>query len=104
MRLKDGVRISSLTVPVLLSVITAQEEYQKYETELVITSGEDSRHSSTSLHYSGNAVDLRTRTLPNPKVDGQQIANTLDEKLGRNFDVIFEGDHIHIEYQPRRPL
>lgn len=104
MKLKAGVKVSSIQPAVLLALVAAQEEYQKHNTELVITSADDSHHASTSLHYSGNAVDLRTRTLPNPRIDGQQIANTLDEKLGRDYDVIFEGDHIHIEYQPRRPL
>lgn len=104
MKLKDGVIIVGMSPQVVLAIMAAQDVYREYNTELVITSGFDGHHASNSKHYVGNAVDIRTHNLPNPKVDGQAIANRLDGDLGRDFDVLFEGDHIHIEYDPRRPL
>lgn len=54
-----------------------------------------------SYHYNGNAVDLRTRDM----TYGQRVQATsdlqyeLDKAYGEGaYDVIFEGDHIHTEY------
>ena len=80
-----------------------RDEYRQHNIEVVITSGNDGRHSVTSKHYAGNALDIRTRTLPSPEEDGRAIAQRLNQSLGRDFDVIFEGDHIHVEYDPKRP-
>lgn len=103
MKIKQGVTIHGLTPQIVLGVLAAFEEYVKYGTELVITSGNDGTHAVNSKHYSGNAVDIRTHSLPNPRQDGQAIANILNDNLGRDYDIIFEGDHIHIEYDPRKP-
>ena len=68
--------------------------------EAVITSGRDGKHSSKSLHYAGQAIDLRTRHM-----DDAQITIALRELQNRlepiGFDVILEQDHFHIEYQPK---
>lgn len=104
MRIKDGVQIAGIQPQILVALMVAKEEYDKLNTELVLTSVLDGVHSANSKHYSGNAVDLRTRTLPDPRQNGQALANQIGENLGREFDVIFEGDHIHIEYDPRKPL
>ena len=69
--------------------------------ELTVTSGTDGRHSAGSLHYSGRAVDLRTRYF-NSHI-AAQIAVELQEKLGCLFHVLYEnqgqvGEHIHVGY------
>ncbi len=71
--------------------------------ELVLTSGTQGRHSTTSLHYAGAAVDFRTHNVSN----GRQLRDEIDERLGLDFDVLFEHDgesneHLHVEFQPRR--
>lgn len=50
------------------------------------------------IHFilTGNAIDLRTRDLS--KEQREQLAQRLKDALGNNYDVIDEGDHIHIEY------
>ncbi|MBI4379503.1 MAG: hypothetical protein HY578_10450, partial [Nitrospinae bacterium] len=53
-------------------------------------------HGANSLHYSGNAIDLRIRDLSPSQIP--QIVNGLRNALGSDYDVILEGDHIHIEY------
>ena len=50
-----------------------------------------------SLHYKGCAVDIRSRDMLNPLLVSQGLNNI----LGPDFDVIFEGDHIHIEYDKK---
>jgi len=63
-----------------------------------ITSARDSIHNVGSLHPKGLAVDVRTRDL-SPTQKGILTAN-LQKELGKDFDVVLETDHIHIEYDP----
>jgi uncharacterized protein YcbK (DUF882 family) len=51
-----------------------------------------------SLHYSGNAIDLRTNDIT--KVKAEEFTKKLKEKLGSGYDAVLEGDHIHLEYDP----
>lgn len=67
--------------------------------ELTITSGTDGLHNSGSLHYSGLALDFRTRDL-NPSVV-LRVAASCRTALGVEYDVVVEADHLHIEYQPK---
>lgn len=100
MKLKTGVSVHGLTTEMLLGLIIAMGVYRKYESELTVTSALDGKHSHTSLHYSGNAVDLRTRDLPEGMAE--VIVKEIKEDVGIDYDVILEDDHIHLEYQPRR--
>jgi hypothetical protein len=66
--------------------------------DAVITFGTNGRHSTNSLHYSGNAIDLRTRDLSSSQTS--DVTQQLRDSLGDSYDVINEGDHIHLEYDP----
>lgn len=66
--------------------------------DAVVTYTTNGTHSSGSLHYSGNAVDLRIRDLFNDQ--RQCVTERLRDALGSDYDVINEGDHIHVEYDP----
>ena len=64
----------------------------------IITSTTDGSHMSGSLHYKGLAVDLRTRDL---SLDVQKrYYFALNYALLKLCDVVFESDHIHVEYSP----
>lgn len=97
----DTINPSSMTPQLLLAIMVADQVYGTYDTDVVITSLNDANHSETSLHYAGNAVDIRTWTLPDD-VSASMVADEIKDKLNKHYDVIFESDHIHIEYQPRR--
>lgn len=103
-KLKSGVTLLGLVPQMNVALQAADALYERYGVDCVITSGNDGRHSSKSRHYSGMALDLRVRNLPDPEADGRQIASELNEALGIDFDVIFEGDHIHVEWEARRPM
>jgi hypothetical protein len=62
--------------------------------ECTITSGTEGRHSRKSLHYKGLAIDIRGGS--------QSLADYLQVNLGGDYDVVFEIDHIHVEYDPAR--
>ena len=72
MRIKDNsINLSNLSPQMLLGLIIVDQIMQKYGGEAVITSANDAKHSKTSLHYSGNAVDLRSRifsTIDKPAI------------------------------------
>lgn len=99
---KPGVSISGLRPEILLAVIAAERVYAEAGHDLTITAGLDGKHMAGSLHYAGAAVDLRTRDVPADKIPG--IVARLKETLAGNFDVVMEGDHIHVEFQPKHGL
>ncbi len=67
--------------------------------ESTITFSTNGSHSPNSLHYSGNAIDLRVWGLTPEQV--QNWTDLLQNELGNNYDVINEGDHVHCEYDPQ---
>lgn len=78
----------------------------------IITSGNDSQHMEGSYHYKGRAVDIsifEAITYPRKKIEGIgeggdvfnmifYSINPIGEK--QKFDVVWEVNHIHIEYDP----
>lgn len=62
----------------------------------VITSTWDGVHSSGSFHYFCMALDFRL-----PKEKPLQKVEELKEKLGSDYDVVLENDHVHVEYDPK---
>lgn len=100
MILKKGVKIHGIGSEMMLGLIIANDIYKEFGYEMVVTSVVDGNHSKTSLHYTGNGTDLRTRNLK--PTDREPIRQKIDDATGPDFDVILEDDHIHMEYQPRR--
>lgn len=101
--IKPGVTLLGLQPQVVVALIAAHSCYAKRDAVCVITSGNDGVHGEASEHYAGRAVDLRTNNLPNPNVDGPAIASELSEALGFDYQVLYEKDHIHLAYKPKRP-
>lgn len=68
-----------------------------------ITSTTGGKHKDDSLHYSGNAVDIRHWDEA-----GKRIKNWLQSREGKawaqnnSIDVKFESDHIHLERDIKR--
>ena len=60
----------------------------------------DRKHSRTSLHYADQAIDIRTKDFPS-MLDPHEIVREIKSRLNKHYDVIYEGNHIHIEFQPR---
>jgi len=102
MKLKENVSLKGLKPEIIIAVLVANDVYWYYGHEMVITSVADSKHSRASLHYVGYAVDLRTRNIDEDIVS--QIVEQIRGSLTDEFDVIFETNHIHIEYQPKNKM
>ena len=96
MLIKAGVDISRLRRPIrrilrpVASIVWGIENQ-----ELVITSAYEGNHSESSLHYCNEAVDIRSWEKAG------KVRDEIKRKLGRDYDVVVEPDHIHIEYDPK---
>lgn len=101
---KDGVKLIGLHAAMLIAVHIVQEEFARYGLDTVITSGNDSTHSTKSLHYKGRAFDFRTRHAVGV-ISGIYLA--IKKRLTPiGFDVLYENpgganQHLHIEYDPK---
>ena len=98
MKLKPGVRLHGLK-PEILFALTVLDRL--WPTEMVVTSLIDGAHGRGSLHYVGQAADIRVRDL-----EPEEIAAVVREAkaaLGADFDVVLEPSHLHVEFQPKDP-
>jgi hypothetical protein len=100
LRLKEGVQLLGARPELLIAIIAARDVYAEYGYELYLTSVCDGKHSKGSRHYSGLAVDLRTRNVDEP--DRPKIHAVLQRHLGKEFDVVLEPTHLHVEFDPER--
>lgn len=108
MRLKKGVEVVhqdtglSIQPEAVMAVIVADVIWKLFNQELVVTSVLEGKHKVDSLHYTGNAVDFRTRYFTDEE---KSLVYALLKKVLLNidsdYDVIFEETHIHVEYDPR---
>lgn len=106
MRFKDSsIRFNDLSPQLLLALMVVDDVMKKNGQEALITSLNDAFHSTNSLHYAGNAVDLRSHWFAHPSL----VLGLCREALGNSsdFDMILENEgetneHFHLEYQPKR--
>ena len=99
MQLKTNVRLADLKPQCVLAIIVANDVYKLFDKELVVTSIDDSVHHAGSLHPSGFAFDLRSSYFTSQQI--QFVLAALKASLTTDFDIIFETDHFHIEYDPK---
>lgn len=97
MQLKKGVTLAGLQLPMRKVLILAEKVYKKRKKTLVVTSGLEGTHSAGSLHYYGFALDFRTRFFT--PAQKKEVAKELQTLLGSDYDVVLEGNHLHVEYQ-----
>ena len=99
--IKEGVSLSGLRPEMLVALQVADGVYSQHDVECVVTSGTDSKHGNGSLHYVGLAVDLRIRDFASKNVTVVSVVRQLKNLLGKQYDVVQERTHIHIEFQPK---
>lgn len=100
-RFKAGVNCYGLHPRVKsVIVLTADLVHQTAGKECVVTSLCDGVHSPNSYHYLLGAADFRTRHLTEEEQEG--VAARLARKLGDQWDVVLESDHLHVEWDAGR--
>ena len=100
LKLKWDIKPGGMSPEILLAILMAREVFEFYGYDAVVTSINDGTHMAGSLHYSGNAIDLRIKNLPD-RGTAQVIANKLAKELTKDYDVVLEFDHIHVESDPK---
>lgn len=104
--IKDCASIDDCRAEILRAYIKAiQPIFLNHGKLAIITSGSEKfKHSAKrSRHYSGDALDLRSKHLDNDKK--MEVLEELKEALGDDFVVLLEGlgkpyEHYHIHYAP----
>ena len=102
-RLKDAsVDMSCLVTSVTDPIIDAASMvFGSLGYEIVITSACDGQHGPRSPRYEGQALDLRGSVAGCfSTADCQAIEAMMAERLGDEYDCIWEGTHLHVEYDP----
>tara|TARA_Y100000310_G_C20667267_1_gene808280 strand:- start:1936 stop:2205 length:270 start_codon:yes stop_codon:yes gene_type:complete len=89
MRLKSDVRLEGVSPEIAFVMPAIARVFADVNAELTIT----------SIHNVGKAIDLRSRDLSKPKL--QVIVHALKDALGPSFDIVVEGSHVHLEYDPK---
>lgn len=101
LKLKEGVQLTA-TKAVSKILDAGDLAFTAIGKDCVVTSGRDGVHQVHSKHYTDEAVDLRRFHLQPDEVS--PMVQTLKQLLGQDFDVVLEGDHFHIEYDPKQKV
>lgn len=98
--IKHGVRVFGVRPEIVLALMVAKDVFTSHGqgAAFVVTSIMEGVHSRASIHYTGGAADLRR-----PIIRAAEIVADMKQKLGDDYDVILESDHLHIEFQPKAP-
>ena len=105
MSIKPGVDLTGILPEMGIAVSIVMDVARSLAIPFVITSGRDGKHSPTSLHYSGLALDFRANHVPEPTA--VEYGRVVAERLGKQYDVILERDkdgkidHLHCEFDAK---
>ena len=95
-----NVTLENCDTTVMEALCAAASVWKRYGVRyLTIASASEPAHPDTSPHFLGYAVNLLSRSLPNVFAMADDLRQLLDD----DFDVLVNADHIHIEYNPRKP-
>ena len=103
LKFKPGVKLVNLQPQMLIAIQVVEAQMNILQVDTVVTSGNDSTHKEGSLHYSGRALDFRTKDTGRNKAVADGVKKDL-APIG--FDVILEdlggvNEHLHVEYDPK---
>jgi hypothetical protein len=100
MYLKFGVEDKDTRNEIWFAIGFTEATCQFLGLDFTITSLTEGEHSEHSLHYKGLAFDMRTRDFTVEQLES--VFNHVKQKLNPiGYDVVKEGDHIHVEYDPK---
>ena len=103
---KKGTSTEVLTADLLLGLIGLAHIMETVigTKALTLTSVNDGVHKTGSLHYNGNAVDIRSKIYPQDQVH-ECVRLFRASPDGARYDLLFESpgtpnEHLHLEFDP----
>jgi hypothetical protein len=96
MLIKAGVDISRLKPPIRKKLSKVHALYEALGEHMIITCAYDGNHLAGSFHYAHLAIDLAY-----PLKMSNSFRDDLKAVFGPDYDIVFEQNHIHIEYDPK---
>jgi hypothetical protein len=102
LRFKPDVRIGYFSARLGDVLERASQWSLRHQVDVEINSVNDGPgvHLPTSLHYSDLALDLDT--AGDKAADLERLAEHLRVWLDPQYDVVYEGDHVHVEWDAHR--
>ena len=101
MRIKPGASVKGIQPEMAVALIVIDSAYSQIGVEAVLTSGTDGAHGVHSLHPDGKAVDIRTNNVHAAALP--DLVCNVKGMLGPEFDAVLESDHLHVEFDPKKP-
>lgn len=98
MRFKPTVDPRRVQPETLVGMLAVDHAFRTVGHELTITSVSDGAHGPKSLHRFGLAFDFRTNDLTD--ADLGHLKLLVSRCLPDGYDVVWEHDHGHCEYDP----
>lgn len=90
----DGVKKETIVLMLLLNTFFVRRLSKAF----IVTSCTDGKHMKGSKHYSGYAIDIRTRHLTPREIN--ILVSWFKMYHDDVYDMVVEKDHIHVEYDP----
>lgn len=100
----QGCRVAGLRPEALLGIMICHSVCADHGWGMRLTSVTDSEHSPGSLHYPGLAFDFALGGSLGESDSPSEFAHTFKTALGDDYDVVDEGNHFHVEFQPKTPI
>lgn len=103
--IKEGAKIKGIQPEILVGLAIIDKVFTKYGIDLIITEGTGGVHMQGSLHYVGQALDIRSNRISDVTMK-KAILNECQILLGDEYDMIIEdleqpNEHYHAEFQPK---
>ena len=99
---KQGVRLHGVCPQMFFAARVYEDLWNKHDYPAAITAGIEGKHKRNSEHWDGKALDFRTWLDATGKQMSmklkESLAKELQARLGEEYTVIAEGNHIHVHY------
>lgn len=95
-----GVQIGYFTPEVYMTLHTAAIVSLLEGFDVYVTSVQDKQHNPGSLHPFGLAADLGVQANEPAKLE--KLFSQLTRRMPTTYDVVYEGNHVHVEYDLHR--